>query len=149
MSLLSAMKKLVTQFNADLDTSVFGTLDNEGIPENAIAGKFPGVYLEQGPMSREYGSRLPTAPTASNSDAYLLHVFHADNNASGETMKNEAARREQLIVDFIQSNTGLRTWEDDGDKGFGLVPVTTLWYILPHASVAAFRIQLRFFSYGR
>jgi len=150
MSLLTAMKKFVTEFNAESGfTTTFGTLDNEGIPEDAIKGPFPGVYLEQGPTTREYGSRLPDAPTANNSDAFLLHVFNADDVSSGETMKNEAARREQLIVDWIETETGLRTWESDGADGFGLVPVTTLWYILPHASVAAFRTQLRFFAYGK
>lgn len=147
MSLKTALQKIVTEFNDQMDTDIFGIMDNEGIKEDAISGPFPAIYLEQGDLHREYGTLLPTSPTSIYSDAYLLHVFHVES-VSGSTMKDEAMRREQLIVDFIETNTASRTWEDDGDQGFGLTPVVTMWYINPNAKVSAFRIQLKVFAYG-
>ena len=147
MSLKTALQKIVTEFNSQMNTAVYGIMDNEGVPENAISGIYPATYLEQGDTHREYGSLLPIEPTSIYNDAYLMHLFHIDSVSTG-TMKDEAMRREQLIVDFIQDNTASREWEDDGDQGFGIVPVTTIWYISPQSEVSGFRIQLRLFAYG-
>jgi len=143
------MQKVITVFNADEDlTDVFGEISNEGITEDAIGGPYPATYLEQSTIARKYATIIPVTPTSIESDVYLLHVFHVDGVTTAETMRDEAADREQTIVNFIEENSASRTWENDGDQGFKVECVTTQWYIVPNAAVAAFRILMRFGAYG-
>lgn len=153
MSLETALTAFQTQFNAEFDSAQWGVLDDKGIPDDALAGPFPGAYLEPADeLPPDYAQLQGTFSTSQAALIYLLLIVHLDEMvAAGNTrsIRDELINRSGLIKTFCEERAGpAGAWAQAAGGGFLVKHAGAKYHSEPDQKTGAVRISLRFESYG-